>query len=1165
MKKNVQIAAIVVGCVLLNYLGKWMAEVAILPVWFDAFGTVIAAYLLGPVCGAMVGATLNIVYGMQNPVALIYGITSIAIGISVGILSKKRFLDQFFGVLSASVAVTMVSTIISTPINILFYEGYTGNLWGDGVIGFLSEHGLPKIFCYIAGEFYIDFVDKTMMLLIVYAMKRVWDVTRGDKDGKIVLPLLLCGLLVSSPMEAKAESYNEYISSVQTVYNRENGLPCGEANDIVQTNDGILWIGTYAGLYRYNGSEFRWMDEYDSVKNVNCMYVDEEGRLWVGTNDNGLSVIINETVANVVDSGDGLPSDSVRSIVQSYDGSYYVGTASSMQIIALSGGLKVQEEIEEVKFADSLAADENGYVVAVTSAGELFVIKDRKVVKKATYEEGKGQFMCAAFDEYGILHVGTSEGKVVTYRLENDRLKMLQQIDCGRLHTINRLYFSDKKQLFVCADNGVGYFNAKDKLFEINTGSFNNAIDHALVDYQGNVWFTSYRLGLLRICQSDFTNHYTVAGLESKVANSSCEWNGLLYVGTDSGLDIIDIQNHVAKENDLTEALAGVRIRCVTVDSKNHLWICTYGMGLWEIDGEDIRKYDQENGEFGNRTRLIRELSDGSMAISDDKGVTVIKDGEVQYSVHYGEGIGNASILSIMEWNPGELILGSDGDGICILKKGQIYRKLTKSSGLGSGVILRTVKDELGDGVFVIASNGLYYMNKNYQIEELSNFPYYNNYDLWETKDGKLFVLGSAGVYVVDRASLLAGQEVEYVVLNARSGLDSSLTANSWNYMDAAGNLYLSCDSGVYSMNVARYGSKTKSYRMLVSGMKFDDDYYSVERGTPVEIGREVNKIEIYPEVINYTLENPYVSYYMEGFDLTPTTTLQSDLTSIVYTNLPSGQYTFHLRVLEGRTGKVLEESTYSIEKEMEIYDNGWFMGYMLVVFILVVAWFTWFIVRTQIQRTIMLQRKELELARAQVEMGNQAILTIAKTVDAKDGRTSQHSQRVSEYSVLIAEELGMSEEDCENLRKTALLHDIGKIGIPDSILNKPEGLTDDEYKIMKTHVTNGATILKDFTMLDHVWEGALYHHERYDGTGYYEGLKGEEIPLNARIVGIADAFDAMTANRVYRKKMDVDVVLGILEGGKGTQFDPALVDIMLKLIKDGKINIEAIYQRQEE
>ena len=128
-----------------------------------------------------------------------------------------------------------------------------------------------------------------------------------------------CALPICDMKAAAEERYNTY---VQTIYNDGNGLPGGKANDIAQTKDGILWVGTYGGLYRYNGSRFRWMNEYESVKNVNCLYTDEAGRLWIGTNDSGVSISINEEISNVIDSMHGLPSDSVRCITENSDGTF---------------------------------------------------------------------------------------------------------------------------------------------------------------------------------------------------------------------------------------------------------------------------------------------------------------------------------------------------------------------------------------------------------------------------------------------------------------------------------------------------------------------------------------------------------------------------------------------------------------------------------------------------------------------------------------------------------------------------------------------------------------------------------------------------------------------------------------------------------------------------
>ena len=192
-------------------------------------------------------------------------------------------------------------------------------------------------------------------------------------------------------------------------------------------------------------------------------------------------------------------------------------------------------------------------------------------------------------------------------------------------------------------------------------------------------------------------------------------------------------------------------------------------------------------------------------------------------------------------------------------------------------------------------------------------------------------------------------------------------------------------------------------------------------------------------------------------------------------------------------------------------------------------------------------------------EMTLQSIHTIVKTIDAKDDYTKGHSQRVSYYSYVLARALGSDEEEANNVRVVALLHDIGKIGVPDAILNKRGSLTDEEFEIMKTHSEVGANILKDITYLPGLEIGALYHHERYDGTGYPKGLKGDEIPYVAKVICIADAYDAMSSNRVYRKRLPEDKILEEFEKCKGLQFDPKMTDTFINLIKEGKIKPLAV------
>lgn len=182
----------------------------------------------------------------------------------------------------------------------------------------------------------------------------------------------------------------------------------------------------------------------------------------------------------------------------------------------------------------------------------------------------------------------------------------------------------------------------------------------------------------------------------------------------------------------------------------------------------------------------------------------------------------------------------------------------------------------------------------------------------------------------------------------------------------------------------------------------------------------------------------------------------------------------------------------------------------------------------------------------------DQTMLTFAKVIDAKDPYTRGHSEAVAEYSREIARRYGMPRRMLDNIYYSGLLHDIGKIAVPDSILNKPEKLTEDEYKIIKTHTSVGADILSDLTTVDNIAAGARDHHERYDGSGYPKGIAGNDISLEGRIIGVADAYDAMASERVYRGTFSSEKIRDEFEKASGKQFDPKIVKILLEMIDEG-------------
>ena len=207
---------------------------------------------------------------------------------------------------------------------------------------------------------------------------------------------------------------------------------------------------------------------------------------------------------------------------------------------------------------------------------------------------------------------------------------------------------------------------------------------------------------------------------------------------------------------------------------------------------------------------------------------------------------------------------------------------------------------------------------------------------------------------------------------------------------------------------------------------------------------------------------------------------------------------------------------------------------------------------RYHLMQEVERKTEEIRKQRQKVEeMALQVVESLASAIEAKDIYTNGHSRRVAQYSAEIARRFGYNESEQRDVYIAGILHDIGKIGISDAIINKPERLTSEEYEIMRTHPVIGANILGRVTSMPFIVEGAHWHHERYDGKGYPDGLSGTSIPEIARIIGVADAYDAMTSNRSYRKGLPQDMVRSEIEKCSGNQFSPEFASIMLQMIDD--------------
>jgi putative nucleotidyltransferase with HDIG domain len=198
----------------------------------------------------------------------------------------------------------------------------------------------------------------------------------------------------------------------------------------------------------------------------------------------------------------------------------------------------------------------------------------------------------------------------------------------------------------------------------------------------------------------------------------------------------------------------------------------------------------------------------------------------------------------------------------------------------------------------------------------------------------------------------------------------------------------------------------------------------------------------------------------------------------------------------------------------------------------------------------LFLARRSFELYTRMRKIYLDTIRTLAAAIDAKDPYTKGHSDRVAKISVILAQELNLSNRDIENIEYVALLHDIGKIGIEDRILSKEEKLTTQEYKKIQEHPVVGAKIIEPIDFIKNAYISIYHHHERYNGNGYPDGLKEKNIPIYARIIGVADAYDAMSSDRPYRKKFSKEKILKEFTDQSGKQFDPQIVNALMLILK---------------
>ena len=939
------------------------------------------------------------------------------------------------------------------------------------------------------------------------------------------------------------------------LYTNTNGLPTSESNTIAETKEGFLWIGSYSGLIRYDGNTFERIDSTTGVASVVSLYVDSRERLWIGTNDNGVFYMEKGEIHSF-DNVEGLKSASIRSFVEDDEGNVFIATTHGLGMVDTNDVLHSVDEAQiNESYICELRKDDNGVIYGETLDCAVFTLENQKVT--GFYDGnamGLGPITSVLPDPInpGYVYLGTEKSSLYHGKLDN--VENMKEIDVSPLIYINSVECIEH-QIWICADNGIGLLNSEG-FRVLDNIPMNNSIDHVLADYEGNLWFTSSRQGVMKIVPNRFTDINEKYDLPNAVVNATCKYEDMLFIGEDEGLEIINkhgvltrlqiesITGYDSNDKNLLSFFDGVRIRSIVRDSKNRLWFSTYSdKGLVMYDDGKVTCYTDADGMPSNRVRTVVERSDGAMMVASSGGLVIIKDGKVTDVFDDSRGLSNTEILTVAEGDNGDMIVGSDGNGIYIISNNKVSN-IGKPEGLSSEVVMRIKKDEKRGVYWIVTSNSISYLKDN-QINTIKNFPYSNNFDLYEDNKGHMWILSSNGVYVATVDELLTNEEINPVFYSIDNGLPSVSTANSYSELDEGGNLYMACSTGVAKVNIYDDFDDVNNTKMAVPFVEVDGKMIYAQYDGTITIPASAKRLTIYSYVYTYSLSNPQVTYWLDGFDSDHTTVERSDLEPIDYTNLDGGTYHFIMQI---KNPVDLSEKELSIKiiKKKAVYEKAWFRVLSAFILLGILACLVMLYVQRKTQALLKKQNENKLFIREMIE-------AFAKTIDMKDKYTNGHSKRVAEYTAMLTKELGYDEETVEKYYNIALLHDIGKIGIPPEVLNKPGKLTDREFNIIKSHSAQGYKVLKDISIMPELAIGAGAHHERPDGKGYPKGLVAGEIPRVAQIIAVADTFDAMYSDRPYRKRMNFDKAVSIIKEAAGSQLTTDVVNAFMRLVKKGE------------
>lgn len=790
--------------------------------------------------------------------------------------------------------------------------------------------------------------------------------------NKLKISIIGLLVLITTPIFSQIIDPDKTISQyTHTIYGDEEGIR--DVLDITQDSAGYIWIASYEGLFRYDGTNFKLFNQSNrgdfDANSVRSLYPDHTGDLWIGTNDHGLAQLKNNKF-KMYDKDDGLPNNSVRNLYTDSINRTWVGTAAGLALFQ-NEIFTTFPDFSDLNTLQTLFTIENNHkeiIIGTNKNNGLYLYKNNKM-----YPFNKFDTLIDQKIEYMIQDGKTTDYWIITttdlYRVKED--KITEQYTINDLHnndqelTLQKLYLDKNNTLWIIADGGIAkLYNEELSFYFVEDGLSDGLVKCAFQDEEGTLWVGT-RSGLDKFVEPKFTVYSTNEGLINNAINTVLQDDkDQIWIGTNHGISIFNREQEQFISNDQLDNLE-MRIRHLSMDSKNRIWISTYGSGAVMYENDEIKKwYNKDNGLAGNKVRTIMEDSKNRIWVGTTTGLSIIENDEIR-TYSSDNGMSFEYVMCFFEDENGKIWIGTDGGGILFYEKGEFTTVLTKDDGLAGNVIFRIFKDSQNI-IWVTTGNGISRIsNTSIDNFDSSDGLIVNSiFQILEDKDHKFWMTSSEGLFCIDSKDFYSGK-LNVKVYNSLNGLPGGATATAWAIQDSNEDLWIPTYNGVAILNPNNISTNRIPPKIAIDNEVLIDNIRNTQYNATL-LKPDTKRVTFSFASLSFQIpENVYTQYKLVGFDdkWSPLSTKRD----AIYTNLSPGNYSFHVRGYNNDGLISTNDATFKFKKQPHFYETLWFT-FLVSAFCITLIGLIIFKINSlrlkRLQRQFDIQEKQLKLER---------------------------------------------------------------------------------------------------------------------------------------------------------------------------------------------------------